>query len=899
MRIAAFFLVASLFANGARGATSPLTADQARVLALVRAYALEYTAKLPDFICTQVTYRETSLLNITNYVVISTSVIASDEIEEQLTFVNQKESYEVTSINRKEVQGVEHTQIPGAVSAGEFGSLLRDIFDPRSHAAFSWDHMSGSRDHGTYVFAFHVPTESGIRVIEKKSGERILASYSGLIFVEAATKEVVRIDSNVNFPVKFTLKAAKRSVEYKRVSIAGKDYSLPFHSEVRMWDATHAYVNKIDYRAYHKYEVTSGMRIGAAASEPPDPNPAPGSVGERTITAKSAPDIVLPVTPEPSIGTVAVVLPPEPTVTRVESPPSPPRNREVEVVAAQPAPSAKLKIEPPTIATATAGEITWRDEDLVPQEPQTILRTQVNLVVVPVVVRDAKGQAVGDLTQEDFQLFDRGKRQQITKFTVEKLRGPDTANEAATTPGQPPQSSTVEIPSNFVAYWFDDVHLNAGDLIRVRDAAAHNLETLQASDRIAIFTSSGQSNLDFTSDRASLLEALMKLRPRPVSDTPGRQCPDISHYMGDLIINRLDANALEVAIVDTMGCMHLTPLERPLVDGLVRSAARTALMTGEHASHVSLGSLKEVIRRLSVVPGNRSIIVLSPGFYFSTDLQLEEQDVMELATSERVVISTLDARGVYVLNPVGDIEKDSGDAKSTITRADYARNEATASSSMLESLAAGTGGTFIQNTNDLAGGLRRLAAADYTYLLEFTPNDLKDDGKFHALKVKLRSSKKLTAQARRGYFAAKQTVAQEALPQLSADRAIYSRDEIHDLPVELRTQILRSGGMNATLQVDASVDLRRLEFRKDAGRNRNDLTVIWVVFDNNGKVVAGTRRVVEMRLRDETVATLAQQPPMNVTSNFGMPPGKYLVRLIVRESAASLMAAQNAAIEIP
>ena len=43
-------------------------------------------------------------------------------------------------------------------------------------------------------------------------------------------------------------------------------------------------------------------------------------------------------------------------------------------------------------------------------------KATTNLVMVPVVVRDSKGPAVGDLKQEDFQLFDRGKPQVITRF---------------------------------------------------------------------------------------------------------------------------------------------------------------------------------------------------------------------------------------------------------------------------------------------------------------------------------------------------------------------------------------------------------------------------------------------------------------------------------------------------
>jgi VWFA-related protein len=74
---------------------------------------------------------------------------------------------------------------------------------------------------------------------------------------------------------------------------------------------------------------------------------------------------------------------------------------------------------------------------------------------------------------------------------------------------------------------------------------------------------------------------------------------------------------------------------------------------------------------------------------------------------------------------------------------------------VLAELADGTGGTFVHNTNDLEGGLRRLAdAPEYLYLLEFPLQAVKRDGTYHLLKVKLNRDG-LELQARRGYFAPK------------------------------------------------------------------------------------------------------------------------------------------------
>ena len=77
------------------------------------------------------------------------------------------------------------------------------------------------------------------------------------------------------------------------------------------------------------------------------------------------------------------------------------------------------------------------------------------------------------------------------------------------------------------------------------------------------------------------------------------------------------------------------------------------------------------------------------------------------------------------------------------------------SENVMAELADGTGGTYFHNSNDLEGGFQRVTAApECMYLLEISLQDVKADGRYHELKVKV-DDKDLKVQARRGYFAPK------------------------------------------------------------------------------------------------------------------------------------------------
>src|SRR5271165_5901151 len=73
----------------------------------------------------------------------------------------------------------------------------------------------------------------------------------------------------------------------------------------------------------------------------------------------------------------------------------------------------------------------------VPPPPPNVLRTQVNLVEVPVVVRDNKHHAVASLKQSDFEVYDAGKKQTITAFSVETFMAAGPAASGANADAAP------------------------------------------------------------------------------------------------------------------------------------------------------------------------------------------------------------------------------------------------------------------------------------------------------------------------------------------------------------------------------------------------------------------------------------------------------------------------------
>jgi VWFA-related protein len=559
-----------------------------------------------------------------------------------------------------------------------------------------------------------------------------------------------------------------------------------------------------------------------------------------------------------------------------------------------------------TPATPSGKNTDEKKAELASRDTGTTFKVRVNVVQVRVVVRDQHGKAVEGLKREDFLLYDQGKLQAVSTFGVETLKTRQERAELAAKTQQAsegePAGQTVVMPQRFVALVFDDIHLQQQDAVSIRVAAKRLIESLTPTDRMAIYGTSEQISADFTGDRQALEDTLIKVVPRPKMGgaTTNNGCPDVSHYMADQYLNKSDPQVLQIVTDDVLQCMFGGDTrEIAAARAQALAALQQALSAGDTDNDFTYRALEDVIRRLAGMPGEKILVLAGPGFLVTTE-SVQETAIIDRANKANIVINTLDARGLYTPDLGGDIAKPNSDTYRTAGYKNlYRVTEQTANSYVMMDFAYGTGGTFFHNSNDLEGGLLRVASVpEVCYVLGFSPQNQKMDGRYHSIKVAMASKAKYEIQARRGYFAPRKVEDPQEQAKQEIAEAVFSQEEIHELSVDLQTQYFKMQAEAAKLSVVSRIELKGMHFRKENGRNWDNLTVATVIFDENGNYVAGGEKLLEMRLLDTTYDRLSRTG-VTMKSSFDLKPGKYVVRQVVRDSEGAQMAARNGAVVIP
>jgi hypothetical protein len=237
-----------------------------RVLKEVSSYARDYVKQLPNFICLQRTLRY--------YDPSGTESWRRDgTIDAQLTFNEQKEDYKIIMVDGRATTGMSFEKVGGATSTGEFGSMLKEIFDPDSLTQFRWERWGTLRGRRMHVYSYRVAKAQSRWSVRYQRSEQITPGYSGLIFADADTNMVMKVTLEADdIPVSFPIQQAGLSLDYDFQKIADREYVLPLRSIMRMRESKTLVKNETEFRLYRKFGAEAIIKAIDFENLPPLPD---------------------------------------------------------------------------------------------------------------------------------------------------------------------------------------------------------------------------------------------------------------------------------------------------------------------------------------------------------------------------------------------------------------------------------------------------------------------------------------------------------------------------------------------------------------------------------------------------------------------------------------------------
>jgi VWFA-related protein len=447
-----------------------------------------------------------------------------------------------------------------------------------------------------------------------------------------------------------------------------------------------------------------------------------------------------------------------------------------------------------------------------------------------------------------------------------------------------------------VALCFDDLNIDAAALKPAKAAAERFVKTgLAPGDRVAVVTTAQPREAEFTGDVPGLVERIANVTSnRRFSEDASPQCPRIRPYEAYLIVNHLDNQVLEAKVAEYQACGGRVPRPQDTVTSMAQGVWQYALMNSRNTLRVIDG----LVAGMAKLPGERMILLTSAGF-LTGGLEADEDLLMAKALHAEVVIDTLDARGLYTVSP-GDDASDSPPPgrvprRAQIVEAQSPGRQEEAKDDGMAALAAGTGGTFYHNSNDLVRGFRELGMAPETmYVLGFAPSGGAANGRFHSLKVRLAAGKRYSLQARLGYTAPSANAAAPVSPLSRLDSEVMASDTITDLPAWF-TWEQWAGPPGITMI--AHLDVNRLRFDTGQDRRTQKLTIVAVLLDSRGSFVTGKRSELELNFTEATFAQLAKTG-YTAAMTLPAPPGTYSVRAVAQDALEGKLAAAGETVQI-
>jgi VWFA-related protein len=409
-----------------------------------------------------------------------------------------------------------------------------------------------------------------------------------------------------------------------------------------------------------------------------------------------------------------------------------------------------MRCLPTVAATALAGLLLLAAQPVVRgqtgQSPsgQQTFRSSTALVEVDAIVLDKDGNFASGLKAEDLEIFEDGKPQKIEQFYLV------THDPGGSLSSQYADQTDYRARRVFVVV-FDESHLANESLMRVKEGAiAFFRDRLGPSDVGGVFVNAGMFKGRLTSDKTQLIAGVESVTPafenRQALLAPFQAFPRIP---GERDATRIAEGARE--LVDELGikacreyraeCELNGGLQQ--VENLIQQKARLYVRQARILADRTAQNLQTVARGLSRIPGRKTVVFLSEGFYLEDSRGLIESIAAQAARGG-TTIYTIDGRGLIgAPSPTADARTNDRGRSTAFDTGDDGPNILTAS----------TGGFMIRNIDDMSRAFGMIVRDTSTYyVIGYQPTNPTMDGKYRKIEVKSKIAG-LNVRARKGYAA--------------------------------------------------------------------------------------------------------------------------------------------------
>ena len=540
------------------------------------------------------------------------------------------------------------------------------------------------------------------------------------------------------------------------------------------------------------------------------------------------------------------------------------------------------------ICLATLGVTAVGGQQAPPTAP--VFRSAVDLVLVDVVVRDRKGQAVSGLTVDDFQLLEDGKPQQIRSFAYEEISNTSRPLEHAAvltqtvaTGGTPrtaaPDAAPVPLTSEDVAghrlitLLFDTSSMQPEDIQKAADGALKWVkDQMTPADLVAVASigSSLQVLTDFTSDKEQVQTVLQAFS---AADGTAYAAVDASTASTDETANSQTSDAATTDV--------------------------SAQELDTFNNDVRLRALKTLAEALAPIQQKKAILYFSAGMQRNgTDNQVELRAAVNASVRANVAIYPVDARGLQAIVPGGSARQGSRGGLGAFTGSAVANQFSTlaAQQETLTTLASDTGGKAFLDSNDFGEAFGQVTKdiSSY-YILGYASTNTEKDGRYRRITVRLRGRSELKVEAREGYYADR-----DFAHTAKGDRETQLQEQLSmqipatDVPMFVTAGWFRLASDRYYVPVSVAVPGSAVPPAR--GQEKVTLDVAGFIRDERNFPVGRIRDT--MTVPPASTGGLAARQVLYQTG-VSLPPGRFSLKIVVRENSTGQMGSFESRIVVP